>query len=48
MRGGATARGAMEKSRYVGIIEGRRSERMAQSNTFSPKGYEVPFESQKG
>ena len=36
VRGGATARGAMEKSRYVKAIEGRRSEEMAQSNTSSP------------
>ena len=36
VRGGATARGAMEKSRHVKAIEGRRSEEMTQSNTSSP------------
>ena len=45
-RGRATARGAMEKSRYVRIIGGRRSEEMTHSSTSSPRGSEVPFESQ--
>ena len=38
----------MEKSRYVRIIEGERSEEMIQSNTSTPWGSEVPFESQRG
>ena len=48
VRGGATASGAMEKSRYVRIIEGEMSEEMTQSNTYSPRGSEVPFEYQRG
>ena len=36
----------MEKSKYARIIEGRRSEEMTQSNTSTPRGSEVPFESQ--
>ena len=34
----------MEKSRYVRVIEGRRSEEMIQLNISSPWGSEVPFE----
>ena len=44
----AIARGAMEKSGCVRVIEGRRSEEMTQSNTSSPRGSEVPLESQRG
>ena len=47
IREGATARGAMEESRYFRLIEERRSEKMTQSNTSSPRGSEVPFESQR-
>ena len=46
--GGATVRGAMWKSKYVRIIEGRRSQEMTQSNTSSLRGSEVPLESQRG
>ena len=35
VRRGATARGALEKSGCVRVIEGRRSEEMTQSNTSS-------------
>ena len=38
--------GAMEQSRYVRLIK-ERSEKMTQSNTSSPRGSEVPFESQR-
>ena len=31
-----------------GSLRGRRSEEMTQSNTFSPWGSEVPFESHRG
>ena len=48
VRGGATARGAMEKGGCVRVIEGRRSEEMTQSNTSSPRGSEVTLESQRG
>ena len=44
---GATARGAMEKGGCVRVIEGRRSEEMTQWNTSSPRGSEVPLESQR-
>ena len=44
----ATVRGAMWKSKYVRIIEGRRSQEMTQSNTSSLRGSEVPLESQRG
>ena len=40
-----------ERWRRVGIsgsLRGRRSEEMIQSNTSSPQGSELPFESQKG
>ena len=40
-----------ERWRKVGMsgsLRGRRSEEMAQSNTSSPQGSEVPFESQRG
>ena len=43
VRGGATARGATEESGHVRIIEGRKSEEITQSNTFSPRGSEVPL-----
>ena len=33
-----TARGAMQKTRYVRVIRKRRSEEMTQSNTFSHRG----------
>ena len=38
----------MEKGGCVRVIEGRRSEEMTQSNTFSPRGSEVPLECQRG
>ena len=47
-RGRATARVAMEESRYVRVIEREEAEEMTQSNTSSPQGSEVPFESQRG
>ena len=40
-----------ERWRRVGMsgsLRGRRSEEMTQSNTSSPRGSEVPFESQRG
>ena len=40
-----------ERWRRVGVsgsLRGKRSEEMAQSNTSSPRGSEVPLESQKG
>ena len=45
---GDVRRGAMEKSTYVRVIEGRRSEEMTQLNTFCPRGSEASFESQRG
>ena len=47
VRGGATVRRAMENSRYVRVIEERRSKKMTQSYTISPRGLEVPLESQR-
>ena len=44
VRKGATARGAMDKGRYVRVIEG---EEVTQPNTSCPRGSEVPLESQK-
>ena len=38
----------MEKGGCVRVIEGGRSEEMTQSNTSSPRGSEVPRESQRG
>ena len=46
--GGATARGAMDKGRYLKVIEEKRSEEMTQSNTSSLRGSKVLFESQRG
>ena len=37
--------GSMKKGRYVRVIEG---EEMTQLNTSSPRGLEVPLESQRG
>ena len=40
-----------ERCRRVGMsgsLKGRRSEEMTQSNTSSPRGSEVPLESQRG
>ena len=40
-----------ERWRRVGVsgsLRGRRSEEVTQSNTSSPKGSEVPLESQRG
>ena len=40
-----------ERWRRVGVsgsLRGRRSEEMTQSNTSSPRGSEVPLESQSG
>ena len=48
VRRGATARGAMEKSGCVRVIEGEKAKEMTQSNTSSPRGLEVPLESQRG
>ena len=48
VRRGATARGAMEKVGVSGSLRGRRSEEITQSNTSSPRGSEVPLESQRG
>ena len=48
VRGGATARGAMEKGGCVRSLRGRRSEEMTQSNTSSSWRSEVPLESQRG
>ena len=48
-RGGSKdiRRGAMENS-MLGSLRGRMSEEMTQSNTFSPRVEEVPFELQRG
>ena len=53
---GAREEGAKEMSgeerwRWVGVLEslmGTRSEEMIQSNTSSPRGSEIPLESQRG
>ena len=45
---GDVRRGAMEKGGCVRVIEGRRSEEMIHANTSSPRGSEVPLESQRG
>ena len=45
---GDVRRGAMEKDECVRIIKGEEVEEMTQSNTFSPRGSEVPLESQRG
>ena len=45
VRGVATARGAIENSRYVRVIGSGRSQEMTQLNTFSPRGLKVSFES---
>ena len=37
----------MEKDRYVRMMEGRRLEKMTQSNASFPLGSEVPFESER-
>ena len=40
-----------ERRRRVGVsgsLRGRRSEVMTQSNTYSPRGLEVPLEFQRG
>ena len=47
VRRGTTARGAMEKSGCVRVIERRRSEEMTQLNTSSLQESEVPLESQR-
>ena len=47
VRRGATARGAMEKSGCVRVIEGRRSQEMTQSNISSTRGSDVPLEFQR-
>ena len=42
---------SVERWRRVGVsglLKGRRSEEMTQSNTSSLRGSEVPFESQRG
>ena len=44
---GYVRRGAMEKSGYGRVIEGRNSEEMAQWNTSFSRGSEVSFESQR-
>ena len=48
VRRGATVRGAMEKVGVSGSLKGRRSEEMTESNTSSPRGSEIPLESQRG
>ena len=48
VRGGATARGAMEKSRYVRVVEGEGVRGDDPVKYFLPTGSEVPFESQRG
>ena len=48
LRGVATAREATVKSIMSGLLRGRRLEEMTQSNTSSPRGSELPFESQRG
>ena len=47
VRGGATARGAMEKSRYIWVIEGEEVRRDNLLECFVSMGSEVPFESQR-
>ena len=44
----ATVRGALEKSRSLSIIEGRRSEKVVQSNTSFSRGSNVPLNSKRG
>ena len=50
-RGGEKEMSGEERWRRVGVsgsLRGRRSEEMTQSNTSSPRGLEVPLESQRG
>ena len=47
VRGGATAKGAMEKSRCVRVIKGKEVRRDDPVEYF-PRGSEVPLESQRG
>ena len=44
VRGGATAIGAMRKSKYIWVIEEKRPKEITQTNTSCPPGSEVPFE----
>ena len=37
-----------ERLRKIGMSESFKKTEMTQSNTFSPRGSEVPFESQRG
>ena len=46
-RGGSKGN-VVQKGWCVRIIDGRRSEKMTQSNTSSPRGSEVPLKSQRG
>ena len=46
VRGGATARGVMEKSKYIRVIEGEEVKRDDLIEYF-PGGLEVPLESQR-
>ena len=48
VRRGATARGAMEKSGCVRVIEGKEVRRDDPVEYFLPAGAEVPLESQRG
>ena len=48
VRGGVTAREAMEKSRYFRVIEGEEVRTDNPIEYFLPMGSEVPFESQRG
>ena len=48
VRGGATGRESMEKSRYVRVIEEKEVRRDDTFEYFLPRGLEVPFESQRG
>ena len=48
VREGATAREAMEKGRYVRIIEGRRSKEMTPSNTSSSWGRKYLLSPRRG
>ena len=48
VRGGTTARGAMEKSGCVRVNEGEEVRGKTQSNTFSPRKSEILLEFRRG
>ena len=48
VKGGLTAKGALEKSRYIKVIEGEGVRRDDPTEYFLPAEVEIAFESQRG